>query len=75
MNVIEPIFRETFIVDTYSSIKYKGLHFGLKRLKRKLKNNKYNYYLKLDIYKCYPSLDRQILKDKLSKKFKDKNLL
>lgn len=75
MNVIEPIFRETFIVDTYSSIKYKGLHFGLKRLKRKLKNNKYNYYLKLDIYKCYPSLDKQILKDKLSKKFKDKDLL
>lgn len=32
------------------------------------------YYLKLDIKKCYPSLDKNILKEKLHKKFEDKNI-
>jgi hypothetical protein len=75
MTIIEPIFRETFIVDTYSSIKYKGIHFGLNRVKKALRTNEYNYYLKLDIHKCYPSLDKDILKNKLSYKFKDNDLL
>lgn len=72
---IEPIFRETFIVDTYSSIKGRGIHNALKRIKRDIKKNKYLYYLKLDVKKCYPSLNQDILKQKLAKKFKDKKLL
>jgi hypothetical protein len=34
MNYLEPIFRKSFIYDTYSSIKERGIHLGLKRLKR-----------------------------------------
>lgn len=75
MRVIEPIFRETFIVDTFSSIKGRGIHAGLKRVKRALRINDYKYCLTLDIKKCYPSLDKDILKVKLAKKFKDKRLL
>lgn len=37
MNYLEPIFRETFILDTYSSIKTKGIHLGLQRVKQALK--------------------------------------
>jgi hypothetical protein len=37
MNIIEPIFRETFIVDTFSSIKTRGIHMGLKRVKKAVK--------------------------------------
>ena len=33
MNIIEPLFRETFIKDTYSSIKERGIHPALKRVK------------------------------------------
>lgn len=72
---IEPIFRESFILDTYSSIKGRGIHRCLKRVKRAVKHKEYKYCLKLDIHKCYPSLDKEILKYKLSKKFKDKKLL
>lgn len=72
---IEPIFRNSFIVDTFSSIKGRGLHGALKRVKRAVKESGYKYYIKLDIKKCYPSLDKGILKYKLSKKFKDKKLL
>ena len=75
MNIIEPIFRETFIVDTYSSIKYKGTHYGLSRVKKALRNGEYYWYLKLDIHKCYPSLNKDILKNKLKRKFRDEDLL
>lgn len=72
---LEPIFRETFILDTYSSIKTRGIHLGLQRVKKALKKHDYKYYLKLDIHKCYPSLDKDILKQKLARKFKDRKLL
>lgn len=75
MRIIEPIFRENFIVDTFSSIKGRGIHTGLKRVKKALKVNDYKYCLTLDVKKCYPSLDKEILKVKLAKKFKDKKLL
>jgi retron-type reverse transcriptase len=57
MIYIEPIFRETFILDTFSSIKGRGIHGALKRIKRDVRKHGYTYYLKLDIKKCYPSLD------------------
>ena len=72
---IEPIFRNSFIVDTFSSIKGRGLHGALKRVKRAVRESGYKYYMKLDIRKCYPSLDKSILKQKLANKFKDKKLL
>ena len=75
MIYLEPIFRETFIVDTYSSIKYRGIHRGLARVRKVLREYDYKYYLKLDVHKCYPSLDQGILKQKLAEKFKDKDLL
>ena len=75
MNYCEPIFRETFIIDTYASIKTRGIHLGLQRVKRALHKYHYKYCLKLDIHKCYPSLDKKILKAKLAQKFIDKDLL
>ena len=74
MTYCEPIFRESFILDTYSSIKTRGIHLGLKRVKAALKDTEYLYCLKLDIHKCYPSLDKEILKKKLNRKFNDKTL-
>lgn len=70
----ERIFRESFIQDTFSSIKGRGIHRGLKRLKRAIKDDTYQYVLQLDIYHCYPSIDQHILKQKLFKKFLDKDL-
>lgn len=75
MIYLEPIFRETFIIDTYSSIKGRGIHLALKRVKRALRQGGYTYQLSMDIKKCYPSLDQSILKAKLREKFKDKDLI
>jgi retron-type reverse transcriptase len=71
MIYIEPIFRSNFIVDTFSSIKGRGIHRGLKRVKHAIRKSGYNYCLKLDIKKCYPSLDKDVLKQFVAKKFKD----
>ena len=74
MIYLEPIFRENFIQDTYSSIKTRGIHLGLSRVKKALRKHNYTYYLQLDIHKCYPSIDKNILKNKIKNKIKDDDL-
>lgn len=76
MNVLEPIFVKTFTTDTYSCIKGMGLHKASRRLTKALKNESdTKYCLKIDIKKFYPSVDHDILKKLLRRKFKDNDLL
>jgi len=76
MNYLEPIFVSTFTADTFSCIKGKGIHAALNAVKKALKDEaNTTYCLKLDIKKFYPSIDHEILKKLLRKKFKDKDLL
>jgi RNA-directed DNA polymerase len=76
MNVLEPFFVRAFTSDTYSCIKERGIHHLLYRLRSDLKDiSGTQYCLKLDIKKFYPSIDHQVLKDLLRRKFKDKDLL
>jgi RNA-directed DNA polymerase len=76
MNVLEPIFCSTFTADTYSCIKGKGIHAAARGVKRALKDiSRTTYCLKLDIKKFYPSVDHDILKQLLRRKFKDQDLL
>lgn len=74
MTYCEPIFRETFIQDTFSSIKGRGIHRGMTRVKRAIRSGAYKYVLQLDIHQCYPSIDHSVLKKKLFKKFIDPKL-
>ncbi len=75
-NIIEPILCNSLINDTYASIKGKGVHYGLKRIKKALRDtDNTKYCLKLDIKKYYPSINHEILKKLIRKKFKDKDLL
>jgi RNA-directed DNA polymerase len=76
INVIGPIFISNFTADTYSCIKGKGIHatsFAVRKALRDMGGA--TYCLKLDIKKFYPSVDHEILKDQLRRKFKDKDLL
>jgi retron-type reverse transcriptase len=76
MNVLEPIFVNTFTADTYSCIKKRGIHKLLRNIKNDLKDTEgTTYCLKLDIKKFYPSVDHNVLKALLQRKFKDQNLL
>ena len=76
MQPVEPIITSVFISDTYSSIKGKGVHGGVERLKNILKDvPRSQYCLKLDVRKFYESIDHGILMGLLYRKIKDYELL
>ena len=76
MNILEPIWTKSLIADTYSSLKGRGIHKGVKRVKKVLRDREgTRYCLKMDIHKFYPSIDHNILKQVIRKKIKDKDLL
>ena len=76
LQVIESSLLKTLVANTFSSIKKRGIHQGLDKIKRALKDKKNTLYcLKFDIRHYYPSINHEILKQKYSKIFKDKDLL
>ncbi|ODS87273.1 MAG: reverse transcriptase [Chryseobacterium sp. SCN 40-13] len=76
MNVLEPVFVAVFTADSYSCIKGRGIHKASFNLRKVLnKTEQTTYCLKLDIKKFYPSINHDILKSLLRKKFKDNDLL
>jgi hypothetical protein len=75
LQIVGDIWINSFIEQTYSSIKNRGIHQCLKHIKRDIYNNELKYCLKLDIRKFYPSIDNEILKKILRNKIKDKDLL
>jgi RNA-directed DNA polymerase len=76
MNILEPVFNSVFTADTYSCIKGKGIHGAAKSIRRALLDEaNTRYCLKLDVKKFYPSIDHDILKALLRRKFKDDDLL
>mgnify|MGYP001169667635 CR=1 FL=1 len=61
---------------TYSCIKGKGVHAAARNISKALKDQQGTQYcLKLDIQKFYPSVNHEILKTLLRRKFKDSELL
>lgn len=77
MQILEPIWKKSLIRDTYSSIKGRGLHDGVKRVKKALRENPRGttFCLKLDIKKFYPSVKHYVLKMVVRLKIKCKNTL
>jgi RNA-directed DNA polymerase len=76
MNILEWEFVSTFTADTYSCIKGRGIRGATTNLRKALTDyENTTYCLKLDIKKFYPSIDHDILKKLLRRKFKDQDLL
>jgi RNA-directed DNA polymerase len=76
MNVLEPVFVSTFTADTYSCIKNRGIHAAARNVRKALRDqNNTIYCLKLDVVKFYPTIDHDVLKAMLRRKFKDARLL
>lgn len=74
MLVILPIIEKRMYYYSCASIKGKGTDFAIKQIKRIMKTNP-KYCLKMDVKKFYPSVDKEILKAKMRKVFKDEDLL
>lgn len=77
MNVMEPIWVNLFIKNTYSCIKERGIHKLNRDLKRCLHKHRKDtvYCLKLDIRKFYPSIKHDVLIDIIKHKVKDNRLI
>ena len=66
--VIEPVLEPTYIFDSYANRKGKGSHRALERFKSFAR--RYKYILRCDIRKYFPSMDHEILKEKIRRKIK-----
>lgn len=76
VQVLEPIWMKSLIADTYSSLKGRGIHKGVKRIKKALVDKENTTYcLKIDVRKFYPSIDHDILKQILNAKIKDPDVM
>ncbi len=76
MNVLEPLWFKSLIRDTYAAIKGRGIHDGVRRVKKGLQDKENTKYcLKIDIRKYYPSINNETLKKVIRAKIKDKRLL
>ncbi|NMW18039.1 MAG: reverse transcriptase [Chlorobiaceae bacterium] len=76
VNILEPIWIRGFIRDTYSSLPGRGVHDGVKRLRRALTSvDATKYCLKLDVRKFYRSIDHGELKSLIRRKIKDMDVL
>lgn len=76
MQILEIIWVKSLISDTYSSLKGRGIHKGVRRVKKALQDRENTLYcLKMDVKKFYPSIDHNILKSIIRQKIKDPDVL
>ncbi len=73
MNVLEPIWDNMFIAESYACRVGKGMHKGSIKTMQFIRKNR--YCLKCDIRKFYPSINHAILKQIIRRKIKDQNVL
>jgi len=76
LQIVGNIWHKTLIRDTYSSIKNRGIHDGVKRVKNALRDKENTIYcLKLDVRKYYQSINNKKLKEIIRRKIKDPDVL
>lgn len=78
VRVLTPIFERKFIFDSWSCRKGKGTHRAVERFQKlawriSRNNTRTVWILKLDIRKCFASVDCAVLLDIISKTIHDKN--
>lgn len=72
-SVVEPIFERTFIHDSYACRVGKGTHAAVDRFTHFAR--RFDYVLKTDIKKYFPSIDHAILMQKIERKIKCRDTL
>ena len=73
LNVIEPVIDRRFIADSYACRAGKGTHAAVDRYQHW--SRRHAYALKVDIARYFPSIDHDILKEKLRRYLKDGRVL
>ncbi|MDH5740680.1 MAG: reverse transcriptase/maturase family protein [Nitrospira sp.] len=73
MHHIEPSVDRTFIADSYACRIGKGVHAAVHRYQAWAQT--YRYVLKMDIQQYFPSIDHELLQEKLRRRIKDGRVL
>jgi len=68
-NIIEPIFDRSFLFDSYACRKGKGTHAAVERASAYAR--RFRYVLKCDVEKYFPSIDHEILYERLVRRIWD----
>ncbi len=71
--VIEPIWEQRFIDDSYANRVGKGTHYALDRTQQFAR--RYKYSLQCDVKQFFPSIDHVILRNEFARLIKDENTL
>ena len=72
-NVIEPLFERGFIDDSYACRVGKGTHAAVDRFQGYLR--RLSFVLKCDVRKFFPSIDHEILKERIRRRIADPDVL
>jgi len=77
MNVVEPIWKRELIRDTYAAIRGRGIHDGVRRIRKALDDDPDGtaYCLKMDVRKFYQNISPEVQKVAFRRKIKDHNVL
>ena len=75
MQVLETMFLRNLIPQSYAAMPGRGTHQALRTLKRYLRRPDAKYALKMDIRKFFPSIDKDVLMEKLEHRIKDEGVL
>ena len=75
MQVLHKTIMSNLIPQTYAALPGRGAHSGVTMLKRYLKDPKASYFLKIDIKKFFPSIDKEVMMAKLERRIKDSKVL
>ncbi len=72
---LEPLFDMGFYEHSYACRAGRGSHAAMSQLKTWLRNPNLKYYLKCDVRKFFPSIDREILLKMLRRRIEDKKMM
>jgi RNA-directed DNA polymerase len=76
LNIVGPIFVNSFIRDSFQSIRGRGTHDAMKRVKALVWGKDCpSYALKIDVRKYYPSVNNDLLKAAVRRKIKCRDTL
>lgn len=77
IQVLQPIFSKPMYEYSCGSIPKRGAHYGKKRIEKWLRNDVKNtkYVFKMDIKHFYESVDKEILKQMLERKIRDRQAM
>lgn len=76
MRVASPYIHKSLTMDCFACIKGKGLHWGMKRVKRKLRlHPELKWMWKTDFKKYYQSIPHQLVEECFRRLFKDEFLI